>query len=143
MQEGALRKHSIRFMKMCTRAINRLCISSGPSPLSANLSGGGLGGLGGNGTNGTRGGGWPDLNMSFMVPYTKACPLEFPRAIQTIFELLLFYFKDWTIMLCGVVACWIIISFLLAFFLGPDFVTCYLCEKQIPRRCARKICIKK
>ncbi len=75
-----MRKHSIRFMKMCTRAINRLCISSGPSPLSANLSGGGLGGLGGNGTNGTRGGGWPDLNMSFMVPYTKACPLDFPPA---------------------------------------------------------------
>ncbi len=129
---------------MCTRVINRLCVLSDPSPLSANLSGGGLGGIGGNGTNnGTRGGGWPDLNMSFMVYKSLQIYWVSPRTIQMILELLLFYLKDWTIMLCGVVACWIIISFLLAFFLGPDFVTCYLCEKQIPRRCARKICIKK
>ncbi len=64
---------------MCTRVINRLCVLSDPSPLSANLSGGTGGGIGENGTNnGTRGGGWPDLNMSFMVPYTKAYTLDFP-----------------------------------------------------------------
>ena len=56
------------------------------------------------GSNSSSPGPWPDLKMTF---------------------------GGWTIFICGVVAFWIVLSCFLAYFLGPDFVTCYLCEKQV------------
>jgi len=34
----------------------------------------------------------------------------------------------------GVVLSWALLACLLAYFFGPDYVRCYLCDKQIPRR---------
>ena len=49
---------------------------------------------------------WPELNLSY---------------------------SSWAAIICGVVVFWILLSLFLAYFFGPDFVTCYLCEQQVPR----------
>ncbi len=46
---------------------------------------------------------------------------------------------EWVALLVGVVALWVVLSFCLGYFLGPNYHTCYLCEKQIPRRCVYRI----
>ncbi len=50
------------------------------------------------------------------------------------FENLDMSLTEWTILVACVVALWVVLSCCLAIFLGPDYFTCYLCEKQIPRR---------
>jgi hypothetical protein len=41
---------------------------------------------------------------------------------------------EWAAIVAGVICLWIVLSFVLAYFLGPDFVKCYLCQQEIPRR---------
>ena len=45
----------------------------------------------------------------------------------------------WIAIIFSVVVVWILLAFILAYFMGPDFVRCYLCEKQVRGKKKRKL----